>query len=104
MEALSWLYEDDPSVEDAKAFIENHPDALTVPLHKAMEYSASDEVILLLLEACPQAAKELSDGFNALHHAIRMCSEKVIKALINAHPGAASARNLIQEVYHCMML
>eukprot|EP00985_Skeletonema_marinoi_P021644 scaffold13386_cov154-Skeletonema_marinoi.AAC.1 len=109
MGALDWLYEDDPSVEEAKAFIENHPpDALMgieddyygniVPLHEAIQYRASDEVILLLLEACPQAAgaKELCYGRLPLHGAIvggTRYSEKVIKALINAHPGAASERH-----------
>jgi hypothetical protein len=106
MEALSWL-RNNPSVEDAKAFIKNHPpDALMgiedrwgdiiVPLLHAIQYRASDDVILLLLEACPQAAaaKELFFGRLPLHHAIRSeCSEEVIKALLNACPGAASARN-----------
>eukprot|EP00984_Skeletonema_dohrnii_P025471 scaffold14642_cov83-Skeletonema_dohrnii-CCMP3373.AAC.5 len=127
-EDLSWSEEDDssvedakafienwlrnnPSVEDAKAFIENHPDALmgivndddyiVVPLHLAIYVRASDEVILLLLEACPEAAaaKDLSSGYNVLHLAIdgedrdKMCSEEVIAALLNAHPGAASERH-----------
>ena len=68
---LDWLYENNPSVEEAKAFIKNPPDALMgmdhrwgniiVPLHEAI-YRASDEVILLLLEACPQAAAAKDEG------------------------------------------
>ncbi|KAK1747210.1 serine/threonine-protein kinase [Skeletonema marinoi] len=108
MEHLDWLDEDNPSVEDAKVFIENHPDLLMgvydddgdpqVPLHGAIHVRASDEVILLLLEACPQAAKKIVHGYSALHVAMdvdkdTMCSEKVIKALIDAHPGSLSARS-----------
>eukprot|EP00985_Skeletonema_marinoi_P019751 scaffold11434_cov115-Skeletonema_marinoi.AAC.6 len=101
---LDWLKKK-PSVEDAKAFIENHPDALMgqddekLPLHIAIRYYASDEVILLLLEACPQAAaaERGYSNYLPLHYAIwegtRMSSEEVIKALLNAHPGAASERN-----------
>eukprot|EP00984_Skeletonema_dohrnii_P009007 scaffold3378_cov82-Skeletonema_dohrnii-CCMP3373.AAC.1 len=105
---LEWLIADNPSVEDAEAFIENHPDALMgiendygsfkVPLHIAIVYRASDDVILFLLEACPQAAAAKDTfGFLPLRHAINsedtMCSEEVIAALINAHPGAASERD-----------
>eukprot|EP00984_Skeletonema_dohrnii_P008450 scaffold3107_cov77-Skeletonema_dohrnii-CCMP3373.AAC.10 len=56
MEALSWLQcklQDNPSVEDAKAFIENYNDELmgiddgrgsiVVPLHYAIMCRASDE-------------------------------------------------------------
>jgi len=80
---LSWLY-GNPSVEKAKAFIKNHrPDELmgmndgyggiTVPLHKAIRDRASDDVILLLLEACPRAAVAKNiDGYNVLHYAIMM--------------------------------
>ncbi|KAK1736247.1 serine/threonine-protein kinase [Skeletonema marinoi] len=103
---LDWLKKK-PSVEDAKAFIKNHPDALMgqddeklpLPLHIAIRYYASDEVILLLLEACPQAAALERGYYNylPLHYAIwegtRMSSEEVIKALLNAHLGAASERN-----------
>eukprot|EP00984_Skeletonema_dohrnii_P026510 scaffold15874_cov77-Skeletonema_dohrnii-CCMP3373.AAC.5 len=113
MEALSWLKkENNPSVADANAFIEKHPpdalmgicddgsDYVFVPLHIAIGYRATDEVILLLFNACPQAAKEVWRGYNALHFAIwegkpngkTTSSEKVIKALLNAHPGAASER------------
>eukprot|EP00984_Skeletonema_dohrnii_P008451 scaffold3107_cov77-Skeletonema_dohrnii-CCMP3373.AAC.11 len=98
MGALEWLRKN-PSVEEAKAFIEKYPDALMGKdglLHRAIRYGASDEVILLLLEACPQAAKVLLRGQNALHYAIdgdTMCSEEVIAALLNAHPGAASEKN-----------
>eukprot|EP00984_Skeletonema_dohrnii_P009005 scaffold3377_cov69-Skeletonema_dohrnii-CCMP3373.AAC.1 len=106
---LSWLY-NNPSVEEAKAFIRNHRHdellgmndgygGITVPLHKAIQDHASDDVILLLLEACPQAAAA-KDDFKRLplHGAIngycgRMFSEKIIKALLNAHPGAASERD-----------
>eukprot|EP00984_Skeletonema_dohrnii_P026995 scaffold16422_cov78-Skeletonema_dohrnii-CCMP3373.AAC.4 len=103
---LEWLSKN-PSVAYAKAFIEKYPDALMgvytnsyqfiPPLHEAIERRVSDEVILLLLEACPQAAKKFYDGqYTALHVAIHgdtMCSEEVIKALLNAHPGAASERS-----------
>eukprot|EP00984_Skeletonema_dohrnii_P002429 scaffold836_cov77-Skeletonema_dohrnii-CCMP3373.AAC.3 len=107
--ALKWL-KDNPSVEEAEAFIENHPVALMgiydyygrMLLHYAILYRVSEEVILLLLKACPQAAaKKDEDGRLPLHYAINdvdgdgdtACSEKVIKALLNAHPGAASERN-----------
>eukprot|EP00984_Skeletonema_dohrnii_P011088 scaffold4399_cov75-Skeletonema_dohrnii-CCMP3373.AAC.4 len=102
-EDLKWL-RNYPSVGDAKAFIENYPDALmgkdgrNVPLHEAIECRVSDEMILLLLEACPQAAatKDLH-GALPLHYAMNrrggMCSEEVKKALLNAHPGAASEKN-----------
>eukprot|EP00984_Skeletonema_dohrnii_P011656 scaffold4673_cov82-Skeletonema_dohrnii-CCMP3373.AAC.1 len=106
MEALSWL-QNDPSVEYAKAFIDYHPDMalmginddddIFVPLHIAISSRASDGVILLLLEACPQAAAaEDNDKFLPLHLALNedtMCSAEVIKALLNAHPGATSERN-----------
>eukprot|EP00984_Skeletonema_dohrnii_P008445 scaffold3107_cov77-Skeletonema_dohrnii-CCMP3373.AAC.5 len=96
----------DSTLKDAEAFIKNHPDALMgiedeygnkhVPLHRAIRYRAPDEVILLLLKACPQAAaakEDLHSGYKVLHLAIvKMYSEEVIAALLNAHPGAASER------------
>eukprot|EP00984_Skeletonema_dohrnii_P026513 scaffold15875_cov72-Skeletonema_dohrnii-CCMP3373.AAC.3 len=111
LDPLEWLKKN-PSVEDAKAFIENHPpdalmgivvddndDITVVPLHEAIHRRASDEVILLLLEACPQAAAEDLFGSLPLHWVIDdindrpIYSEKLIKALLNAHPGAASERH-----------
>eukprot|EP00984_Skeletonema_dohrnii_P019489 scaffold9323_cov74-Skeletonema_dohrnii-CCMP3373.AAC.3 len=101
---LSWLRNKNSTVAEAKAFIEKHPpdafmgeDGYKVPLQYAI-YSASDEVILLFLEACPQAATVKNKDGIALQMAIEEeRSEEVIMALINAHPGGASERHPLSE-------
>jgi len=113
----SWLGDANQSVEDAKNFIRLYPAALmgfydddifALPLHLAIRCRASDEVILLLLEACPQAAKELSDGRLPFRLPFHLATDRIhnqrfqrqresqrgqAPALLNAHPGAASERD-----------
>ena len=92
------------NVENVQARIGKYPDEVKnrdgryvvkyLPLHTALMYHATVEVVLLLIEVYPEAARV----DNALHHAIERKRSKsenllsVVKALIDIYPEGVKER------------
>eukprot|EP00984_Skeletonema_dohrnii_P005207 scaffold1824_cov104-Skeletonema_dohrnii-CCMP3373.AAC.7 len=92
------------NVANVQALIGKYPDEVMkrdgrhdekyLPLHTALMYHASVEVVMLLIDAYPEAAKE----DNALHLAIQRDRSKsenllsVVKALLDIYPEGAKKR------------
>ena len=63
------------------------------PLHLAIENRAGPEVVIALLQACPDAAShcEMEHGKSPLHYATeKHAGLSVVAALLQAYDGAAS--------------
>eukprot|EP00985_Skeletonema_marinoi_P007087 scaffold3108_cov174-Skeletonema_marinoi.AAC.1 len=92
------------NVENVQAHIDKYPDEVMkrdgrydvkyLPLHTALMYHATVEVVLLLIEVYPEAARV----DNALHHAIERKRSKsenllsVVKALLDVYPEGVEER------------
>eukprot|EP00577_Skeletonema_sp_RCC1716_P003979 CAMPEP_0113435840 /NCGR_PEP_ID=MMETSP0013_2-20120614/36498_1 /TAXON_ID=2843 ORGANISM="Skeletonema costatum, Strain 1716" /NCGR_SAMPLE_ID=MMETSP0013_2 /ASSEMBLY_ACC=CAM_ASM_000158 /LENGTH=1647 /DNA_ID=CAMNT_0000326257 /DNA_START=200 /DNA_END=5140 /DNA_ORIENTATION=+ /assembly_acc=CAM_ASM_000158 len=93
-----------PKVEDVQALIDKYPDEVKkkegrydvkyLPLHTALMYHATVEVVLLLIKVYPEAARV----DKALHHAIEWKRSKrdnllsVVKALLDVYPEGVTER------------
>eukprot|EP00985_Skeletonema_marinoi_P010384 scaffold4881_cov201-Skeletonema_marinoi.AAC.1 len=92
------------NVENVQALIDKYPDEVMkrdgrydvkyLPLHTALMYHATVEVVLLLIKVYPEAARV----DNALHHAIERKRSKsenllsVVKALLDVYPKGVKER------------
>jgi ankyrin repeat protein len=67
-----------------------------LPLHCALRMKASEEVILIVFKANPEATKaQDDDGWLPLHFALRCtASDEIIKVLVNANPKATKVQGM----------
>ncbi len=99
---LHSLLRNNPNVDDVQALIDKYPYALQekddfgwLPLHVAIIFSASYEVLELLINEYPDAARVGDDeiGSLPLHYAAERASVAVVQLLISVYPDAVETDN-----------